>query len=554
MEVENVNQELPVGDVKDVLDTLPEDTELVTKINNWVTESQMFYQALTADQKKSEEYYLGKQTRRDQIPAHLSNFVQNRIFESVETVLPIITSTPAQFVCKAPDISELGPMRAQKVQLTLADLYGELMISQKLEDASRSALLYRYGVLKVFWDESLDNPNVKFVRSQRIILPNYGGRFIQDLPYVIEKIDMTYQEIKDFFGDATAAELASMSKPDSEPNDDTQYNLNKRVWTIQEVWTDWWRCWKYENKILKKEKNPYWSDDVSKNHLNKPRKPYFLIAPFSLGKSPIPETSLVEQAMPIQDSLNAIGRIIINHATKTGNGAWLVDSETMTKEEADQIRNEPGIIIYGRGVANPSLLRRDSPPSLPNYPFELWNGLNAALDNLFGVHSTTRGERQGKETARGRLLLKNADLGRLDYIVREIDRAVQDIGNYFVQMMKMFYTDERKIRYFGPTQNLEVFSISSQDVEDGLEVLVTAGSTLPKDEMSEADQALQLWQQGAIDPISLYEKLKYPNPMESAERLMKWKMGTLIPVAQPAQPAQPQQPGAVVPPAAVGGQ
>lgn len=533
----NINQEPVTGDLKDVLDILPDDVDLVQKINNWVNESKNSFAELLEIQKKSQDYYLGKQTKRDQIPAHLSNFVQNRIFESVETVLPIITSRPAEFVAKAPDVSELGVERAQKVQRTLADLYDELMISQKLEDASRSALIYRFGVLKAEWDSNTDNPALKFIRPQRVILPNYGGRFVKDLPYVIEKIDMTYQEIKDFFGDSVASELASMAMPEGNSEEE---NLNKRVWTIQEVWTNWWRAWKYESKILKKEKNPYWEwNDANKNHLPRPLKPYFLIAPFSLGKSPIPDTSLVEQSIPIQDSLNSIGRIIINHATKTGNGAWLVDSETMTKEEADQIRNEPGIIIYGRGVANSNLLRRDAPPSLPNYPFELWNGLNRALDNLFGVHSTTRGEREGKETARGRVLLKEADLGRLDYIVREIDRSVQEIGNYFVQMIKLFYTEERKIRYFGPSEEMQAFGISGQDVEDGLEVLVKSGSTLPKDEVSEADQALQLWQQGAIDPISLYEKLKFPNPLESAERLMKWKMGTLVPVDPP--PAAPGQ-------------
>jgi len=529
----NINEEPITGDVKDELDILPEDTELVQKINNWIAESKDFYNDLYEVQKKNEDYYKGKQTRVDRIPQHLSNYVQNRIFESVETILPIITSRPAEFIAKAPDISELGPQRAQKVQLTLSDLYDELMVSQKLEDASRSSLIYRFGVLKVLWDENTDNPNLKFIRPQRVMLPNYGGRFIEDLPYVIEKIDMTFQEVKDFFGEETANDLASISKPESTAEQDQP--LTKRVWTIQEVWTDWWVAYKYENKILKKEKNPYWDFDNKKNHLHKPRKPYFLIAPFSLGKSPVPETSIVEQAIPIQDALNAIGRIIINHATKTGNGAWLVDSETMTKEESDQIRNEAGIIIYGRGVANQNLLRRDAPPPLPNYPFELWAGLNRALDNLFGTHSTTRGEREGKETARGRILLKQADLGRLDYIVREIDRAVQEVGNYFVQLMKLYYTEERKIRYFGPNQ-LEVFSISSEDVEDGLEILVRSGSTLPKDEVSEADQAISLWQMGAVDPITLFEKLKFPNPLETTERLMKWKMGTLIPVEQPIAP------------------
>lgn len=542
---DTINQEGQVNaETKDVLDVLPGDEELLTKINGWLAESKSYYNVLFDAQKKSEDYYLGNQTKRNQVPNHLSNFVQNRIFESVETILPIITSNPAQFIVKAPDNSELGIMRAQKIQLKLSDLYDEVMVSQKLEDASRSALNYRFGVLKAEWDTESDDPTLKFVRSQRVRIPNYGGRFVKDLPYVIEKIDMDFQEIKDFFGDNIANDLSKMSV--AEGGAEPDMSVNKRVWTITEVWTDWWRAWKYENKILKKEKNPYWDFDNKKNHLKRPAKPYFLIAPFSLGKCPIPETSLVEQAMPIQDGLNVVSRIIINHATKTGNGAWLVDSNTMTKEEADQIRNEPGIIIYGNGVANPNNVRRDSPPPLPAYLNQLWDSLNSSLDNLFGVHSTTRGERQGKETARGRVLLKNADLGRLDYIVREIDRAVQDVGNYFVQMMKMYYTDTRKLKYFGPGQDLQVVDISSADVEDGVEVMVRSGSTLPKDEISEADQALRLWELGAIDPISLFEKLKFQNPEQSAERLMKWKMGTLIPSAAPAP-----QPG--VPPVQGGG-
>jgi len=534
---DTINLEGPVTqDAKDVLDVLPDDAELLTKINAWLAESKDFYTTLYNIQKKSEDYDLGKQTKRDQVPQHLSNFVQNRIFESVETILPIITSKPAEFIAKSPDVSEVGPMKARKVQMELSDLYEKLQISQKLEDASRSALIYRFGVLKAEWDPSTDKPSLRFVRSQRIRLPNYGGRFIKELPYVIEKIDMGYQEIKDFFGEQIANELASMSAPEGSAEPDMP--INKRQWTINEVWTDWWRAWKYENKILKTEKNPYWNfDNVEKNHLDRPSKPYFLIAPFSLGKSPVPETSLVEQAIPIQDALNVVARIIINHGNKTGNGAWLIDSDSMTKEEADQIRNEPGLIIYGKGVANPNNVRRDAPPPLPAYLSQLWDSLNASLDNLFGVHSTTRGERQGKETARGRVLLKNADLGRLDYIVREIDRAVQDIGNYFVQMMKMYYTDARKLKYSGAAQGMDDMmsdTISSEDVEDGVEIIVTAGSTLPKDEISEADQALRLWELGAIDPISLFEKLKFQNPEQSAERLMKWKMGTLIPGAAPA--------------------
>lgn len=537
--MDNINPDqinpIASGDLKDVLNILPSDDELVTKINNWLAETRDYHDQLLKKQKKAEEYYLGNQTKRDRIPGHLSDFVQNRIFESVETIVPIITSRPAEFLVKSPDASELGIQRAKKVQMTLANKYQDLVVPQKLEDASRSALLYRFGALKFFWDADIDDVGVKYVRPQRIYLPNYGGRFVQDCPYLIEKVDMTYQEVKDFFGDDVANDLVTMQQTS---NNGEEINLEARVWTINEVWTNWWRAWKYESKILKKEQNPYFdfAEGSKKNHWKYPLKPYILLAPFSLGKGPIPEASVVEQAIPIQDGINSITRIIINHSAKMGNGAWLVDSATMTKEEADQIRNEAGIIIYGNGVANSNNIRRDAPPPLPNYMFELWNGLTRSLDNLFGIHSTTRGEREGRETAKGRTLLKAADLGRLDYIVREIDRAVKELGDGLVQMMKMFYTDARKIKMLGDTGDFEVFEMGGEDIEDGAEILVRSGSTLPTDEVSEADQALTLWQQGAIDPISLYEKLKFPDPMKAAERLMKWKMGTLIPVEQPVPP------------------
>ena len=135
----------------------------------------------------------------------------------------------------------------------------------------------------------------------------------------------------------------------------------------------------------------------------------------------------------------------------------------------------------------------------------------------------------------------------MDYFVKEIDRAVKELGDGWVQLMKMFYTDSRKIKMLGTTGDMEVFDMSSEDIEDGQEILVRSGSTLPKDETSEADQALQLWQQGAIDPITLYEKLQFADPMKAAERLMKWKMGTLVSVEQPAPAAPAGQEGAVEP-------
>jgi hypothetical protein len=62
---------------------------------------------------------------------------------------------------------------------------------------------------------------------------------------------------------------------------------------------------------------------------------------------------------------------------------------------------------------------------------------------------------------------------------------------------------------------------------------------------------MDLWSAGAIDPISLYTSLDYPNPYESAKELLMWQLiqkGALPPQAlfpdfQAPQTSVPLAPG-----------
>ena len=47
------------------------------------------------------------------------------------------------------------------------------------------------------------------------------------------------------------------------------------------------------------------------------------------------------------------------------------------------------------------------------------------------------------------------------------------------------------------------------------------------DKVSLRTEAVQLWQLGALDPVTLFERLEFPNPAKAAERLMAWKSGQL---------------------------
>ena len=286
--------------------------------------------------------------------------------------------------------------------------------------------------------------------------------------------------------------------------------------------------WKSGSMIIKKLKNPHYDfENKDKNHFTHPKIPYIIASAFRLGNEPVGETDLIQQTIPIQDEINVASRLILNNATKTGNTQWFIDNSVMSEEEANtKITNSPGLIVYGSGVANQNLIRRDAPPPLPAYIENLKISGERAFDNIFGTHSTTRGERQAEETLGGRLLLKQADIGRIDLLVREYERCVAELGNWFAQMMKIYYVGRKTFKYYGET-GMKFIQFMPEMIQSGVRIIVKSGTTLPTDEMSKRNEAIQLWSMGALDPVTLFERLKFPNPEEAAQKLQAWRTGQL---------------------------
>ncbi len=80
---------------------------------------------------------------------------------------------------------------------------------------------------------------------------------------------------------------------------------------------------------------------------------------------------------------------------------------------------------------------------------------------------------------------------------------------------------------------------------------------IPKDPLSKRNEAIDLWSANAIDPVSLYKALEFPDPYNQAKQLLTWQLiqkgavpPTLLfpdfeaPMAGMAPPAIPgEQPG-----------
>jgi len=496
------------------------DEDLIKVANDWYKESGEYHDELKKIGDVNEKVYKGHQTKKDMIPSDMSDAVQNHIFMGIETVVPIITANAPQFIVEPPEESDLSIKYANSVQKVLGIIYEEEDVRTKGEMLVRHMLIYRFGAWKPFYNTQKECVDVKWIRPQRLYFPKVSYA----LPYMMEKVDITSDE---FIAEYGEEKFKAFLKNRGVEADDVR--KIQGLYTIWVITTPELEFVKSGSFIVDKKPNPTYNfKDKNKNFFKEAKIPYILASAFRLGNEPVGETDLIQQTIPIQDVINVVNRLIINNATKTGNAQWLIDSGVMTEEEArTKITNSPGLIVYGNDVANQNKVRRDAPPPLPNYIPELKIMAERAFDNIFGTHATTRGDQGGHaETLGGKLLMKQSDYGRIDLLVREYERCVAELGNWFVQLIKMHYNKKKVYRSYGES-GTEFASIEDSMVEQGIKVLIKSGTTLPTDEMTKRREAIELWSMGALDAQTLYERLKFPNPAEAAKRLLAWKQGQL---------------------------
>ena len=182
----------------------------------------------------------------------------------------------------------------------------------------------------------------------------------------------------------------------------------------------------------------------------------------------------------------------------------------MSEEQASNISNEEGLILYGKDIAKGDKFRYEAPGQVPEGVFRDLEFSRSEFDNIWGVHSTTRGEREGRETLGGRQLLREADLGRIELVARQLERALDGIAEYWTQLMKLFYTEERAFSILGEDGARFVKNFSGAKVSP-VKPLIKPGSTLKEDEYAIQQKAILLWQNKAIGLKTLYKMIKLPD-------------------------------------------
>ena len=508
------------------------DADLNNQIDVWERESKTVYDALITIWGQNLKYYKGVQTGVELIAGRQSKAVENRVFMAVETMIPIATSRLPDIEVRSGAEDEKSQMDANDLQDIIGYHMERIRIQALAERFLRYMIVLRYGVFKVDWEN--DDVDLRVIDPRRIRIPKYG-RTTLELKFILEDLELTYDDLVEYFGEKKANKVKA-DAPKSEINldvDKDPHKVRKATFFVREAWTNDLVVWRAGNIILDKKENPFYNfKSKKKNFFEHPKKPYIIKSLFHTAESLIGDTDYIQQMISIQDNINIRKRQIEDIIAKVANPPLLVDSDTMSEEQASGITNEPGLILYGKDAAAGTKIRFEQPGQLPNYVFADLEGSRTTFDNIWGIHSTTRGERQGRETLGGRQLLRAADLGRIDLVARQLERALDEVADWWTQLIKLFYTEKKSFSIAGQDGTRFINNFTNKQVGNGVKLRLIAGSTLPKDEITQRQEAIQLWQLKAIGIRTLFKRLKMTNIPDAMDDFILTQSGQIFRQAQ----------------------
>lgn len=573
------------------LSLLDSDTELVRKINGWTKTAKPLHDQKIKHWAENEKWFRGEQWKNEKTE-YQSDTVVNRIYPAIRNMVGMATDQrPKGDVLPAPadpdakmqfppspqqmmawqqaamqaqalgqqpppppqpeeiPLSEVNKIKADKLHWLLDARWDELKMQEFVGKSFFHTFIYDDAYWMPFWNYRMDDFDVELVRPEDVLIDTSGhsieaARFVIFQPWKNKKwIEENYPDKLPFikFGD--------QSDP-NKPESDADKN-DERV-QIQDIWTDYVRVLKVGDVILDKMANPLFefrTDEEQladwtkagndpqqfkprKNYFKVPRKPLIMVPVLNVGE--VYSESLMDQLKPVQRTMDKRKQQIDENANQTANAQWVYDINYLDKDEAAMLTNEPGLQIGIDGIEH---IKKIGGEEMPAYVMRDMMHSQEIFDNLVGQHDISRGAKTMTQTATESSILSENDRVSVRALIRNYEYAIQSLYEFWLQMISLFYTDDKYVRVMGEHATEVWFTVNRFDVSDGINVRIVPGSTLPQDRASIRSDAVQLTQVGLLDPLTLYEVLDFPDPAKATRRLMAWRQG-LYPDTSPQEMQQ----------------
>lgn len=503
------------------------------------------------DQKRERnaKYWMGDQVDRTQIRADLEKGVDNIIFRNIETFIPIATSRTPEPTFTPRYKNEETRAYASDIRRALRSEWSILQSMQPLVGrAIRNHQINRIGVIKYGYDPDTEEFWSEEVSATDIVVSPTGdfvGHWIRN---------KTLGDLLEMYPNKKGVILKHFNH--SEEIEPTKKILASPV-TYLECWTNDYVGVRLDTIMLGVEDNPHFDytgkeievdsgqldpvtggpvmvkKKIKYNHFKTPKMPFLFLVYWNRGLHVIDDTTLLEQAIGAQDWVNKRKRQIGANADST-NGHWVSSGDYISKEEFALIQGGVDEKIWlEKGLPNDGLIKITG-AELPSYIYQDLQDSRSAIDNLMGVHSTTRGEKSGAGTATQDLMSRDQDYGRVDGYVRDgIEQLARKWFEAMYHMYLVYHTDEIQIPV-PEDDDFETDNIAfSRDrvplietskgelIPVPLLISVQQGSTMPQDEVAEAIKAEK--SKDVLSPLDYFRLSGYSNPRELTKNFLMWQ-------------------------------
>jgi hypothetical protein len=308
------------------------------------------------------------------------------------------------------------------------------------------------------------------------------------------------------------------------------------------------------------------------------RKPFVRLVDHIRGRKFYGDGEINESVIKVQDLLNSVLAVIMDHAKLMNNSGWVIDQSTGI--DPQMISNGVGQILIKTG---PGTVERLTPPEIPSQLFRLYTVLFQLADYETGVHDETRGRKPTGVTANSAIqTLQEASQTRIRLKDRNLECSLTQLGYLVIATMLQNYRLPRIVKITGQGANPQFYEIFIDKTAEGyvyhqqkyntveelnpdgstttryvpenqwtvskpsrglFDISVTSGTSLPYAKDKRASLALTLFDKKLIDQKEVLTAVDWPRKEEVMQRMDKSAQD-----AASAQQAQaPAMPGAPAP-------
>lgn len=541
------------GDYQDKFELKMKDEDLLDLRRDWEAKNAPYDAKIASRAKKNKAYLFGLQKTdqtQDQTP-----IASNILFEAQETFIPQALAKNPEPVVYSDNTPE-GKVQSNDLKTMLQYHTVELELKRKLGMMVRHWSVYFIGIMKHGYNPKTKDITSDIRKPKNFILDKDGyidefGRFVGG--YLGEKIESSAGDLIDIYPDMKEYIVIKTDGKFGTPVIRTEW------------WTDDYFFVTFGEKVLEKHKNPYFNYDSvgteeegkkGQNHFSHALMPYTFFSVFSLQEQPHDATTLIEQNLKNQDRIT-VRDMQIDTNLKTANNAIAISGKSFNQETAAQavktfVGNDDGslagLVLVPDGRIDDAI-KRIPANNLPNGIIESQELAKNSLRSVFGVQGLSAQAPNENTTAHGMVLNQEYDSTRIGGGVGDaIEAVARNIFNWWTQLYYVFYDEEHFASVMGNGRAVEYISLKLYNSERKFVVTVAPNSMAPKDELSERNNTLSLWEAGALDLITLFQRLDDPDPIQTAKKVFLYQNNkelygqTYFPEMQSAQQTgeQPQ--------------